>query len=119
MDKLNNLHDKQNRLWNDTKELVERVAAEGRDFTADEKVTYDKLNAELDVTTENIERLKKFDTNAYEQAQKVEEQAERTKAPEYNEVFEKVMIVPHSMVALAFSSVVKEMFTDSLSEMFT
>ena len=91
MDKLNNLLDKQNRLWNDTKELVERVADEGRDFTADEKVTYDKLNAELDATTGNIDRLKKFDANSYEQAQKVEEQGERAKAPEYNEVFEKVI----------------------------
>ena len=90
MDKLNNLLDKQNRLWNETKELVERVAEEGRDFSADEQVTYDKLNAELDATTGNIDRLKKFDSNNYEQAQKVEEQAERAKAPEYNEVFEKV-----------------------------
>ena len=91
MDKLNNLLDKQNRLWNETKELVERVAEEGRDFSADEQTTYDKLNAELDATTGNIDRLKKFDSNNYEQAQKVEEQAERAKAPEYNEVFEKVI----------------------------
>lgn len=91
MDKLNKLLDNQNRVWNETKDLVERAAEESRDFTADEKEKYDALNVELDTTTSNIDRLKKFEANNYEQAQKVEEQSERAKAPEYNEVFEKVI----------------------------
>ena len=47
------------RAWGEAKSLLDHAAAEGRDLSATEQETYDRINADLDERTAVIERLQK------------------------------------------------------------
>jgi HK97 family phage major capsid protein len=47
------------RAWGEAKALLDHAAAEGRDLSATEQETYDRINADLDERTAVIERLQK------------------------------------------------------------
>jgi HK97 family phage major capsid protein len=47
------------RAWGEAKALLDHAASEGRDLTATEQETYDRINADLDERTAVIERLQK------------------------------------------------------------
>jgi HK97 family phage major capsid protein len=47
------------RAWGEAKALLDHAAAEGRDLSATEQETYDRINADLDERTSIIEKLQK------------------------------------------------------------
>jgi HK97 family phage major capsid protein len=47
------------RAWGEAKSLLDHAASEGRDLSATEQETYDRINADLDERTAVIERLQK------------------------------------------------------------
>jgi HK97 family phage major capsid protein len=47
------------RAWGEAKALLDHAASEGRDLSATEQETYDRINADLDERTAVIERLQK------------------------------------------------------------
>lgn len=47
------------RAWEEAKALLDTAAAEGRDLTAEEQQTYDRINTEIDERSAAIERFRK------------------------------------------------------------
>ena len=52
-------HELRARAWEEAKSLLDHAAAEGRDLSATEQETYDRINAELDKRTAVMEQLAK------------------------------------------------------------
>jgi HK97 family phage major capsid protein len=58
-DYINRQVDSRARAWGEAKSLLDHAASEGRDLSATEQETYDRINADLDERTSVIERLQK------------------------------------------------------------
>jgi HK97 family phage major capsid protein len=58
-DYINRVVEARARAWGEAKALLDHAAAEGRDLSATEQETYDRINADLDERTAVIERLQK------------------------------------------------------------
>ena len=58
-DYINRQVEERARAWGEAKSLLDHAASEGRDLTATEQETYDRINADLDERTAVIERLQK------------------------------------------------------------
>ena len=59
MDYINRQVEARARAWEEAKALLDHAAAEGRDLSASEQESYDRINADLDERTAVIERLQK------------------------------------------------------------
>ena len=52
--------------WEQAKALLDAAAAESRDLTAEEQVSYDKMNADLDTIAARVKDLEESETRARE-----------------------------------------------------
>lgn len=61
MDKIKQLKEQQARVWEQTKDLLNRAEGENRNLHTDEEEQYNRLNADLDGLQARISRLEKFE----------------------------------------------------------
>lgn len=59
MSRLDDLVERQNKIWNRMKELLAVTTTEGRDWTAEERANYDAAEADLETVSGDIERLQR------------------------------------------------------------
>lgn len=74
---LDQLNTRRLTIWNESKELLDRVQAEGRDFTSAEAATFDKHAADMDTCATRITQLERTERTDRE----VEETLLRTLGP--------------------------------------
>jgi len=90
---IKNLMEERARVWDSMTALREKVAGESREFTGEERSSWDKAEARLNELTGDIEREQRADEFAKTLAPKFEKAADEIRAdevkPEYREVFEK------------------------------